>query len=71
VPSGHELGTVKFFNASRGYGFIVRDAGGEELFVHFSNIENDGFKTLDEKARVSYEVGAGKKGPEARTVRVR
>ena len=71
VPNGHELGTVKFFNASRGYGFIVRDTGGEELFVHFSNIETDGFKTLDEKARVSYEVGAGKKGAEARTVRVR
>jgi superfamily II DNA/RNA helicase len=71
VPSGHELGTVKFFNASRGYGFIVRDAGGDELFVHFSSIETDGFKTLDEKARVSYEVGQGKKGDEARAVRVR
>ena len=71
VPAGHELGTVKFFNASRGYGFIVRDAGGDELFVHFSNIETDGFKTLDEKDRVSYEVGAGKKGPEARSVRLR
>ena len=54
-----------------GYGFIVRDSGGEELFVHFSNIETDGFKTLDEKARVSYEVGDGKKGPEARSVSVR
>ena len=71
VPSGHELGTVKFFNASRGYGFIVRDSGGDELFVHFSSIETDGFKTLDEKARVSYEVGQGKKGDEARSVRVR
>ncbi len=71
VAAGHELGTVKFFNAGRGYGFIVPDSGGDELFVHFSNIETDGFRTLDEKARVSYEVGAGKKGPEARTVRVR
>ena len=71
VPSGHELGTVKFFNASRGYGFIVRDSGGDELFVHFSAIESDGFKTLDEKARVSYEVGPGKKGLEAKSVRVR
>jgi superfamily II DNA/RNA helicase len=71
VQSGHELGTVKFFNASRGYGFIVRDSGGDELFVHFSSIETDGFKTLDEKARVSYEVGQGKKGDEARNVRVR
>ncbi len=71
VPSGHELGTVKFFNASRGYGFIVRDAGGDELFVHFSSIDTEGFKTLDEKARVSYEVGQGKKGLEAKNVLVR
>ncbi len=71
VPSGHELGTVKFFNASRGYGFIVRDSGGDELFVHFSSIETDGFKTLDEKARVSFEVGQGKKGLEATAVIVR
>jgi superfamily II DNA/RNA helicase/cold shock CspA family protein len=71
VPDGHDLGTVKFFNASRGYGFIVPDSGGKDLFVHFSNIETEGFKTLDEKARVSYEVGDGKKGAEARTVRVR
>ncbi len=71
VPSGHELGTVKFFNASRGYGFIVRDTGGDELFVHFSSVESDGFKTLDEKARVSFEVGQGKKGLEARSVSVR
>jgi superfamily II DNA/RNA helicase/cold shock CspA family protein len=71
VPSGHEVGTVKFFNASRGYGFIVRDGGGDDLFVHFSSIETPGFKTLDENARVSYQVGAGKKGPEARSVLVR
>lgn len=71
VPSGHELGSVKFFNASRGYGFIVRDSGGDELFVHFSSIESDGFKTLDEKARVSFEVAEGKKGLEARSVRIR
>jgi len=71
VPDGHDLGTVKFFNASRGYGFIVPDSGGEELFVHFSNIDTEGFKTLDERARVSYEVVDGKKGAEARTVRVR
>ncbi|WP_040494978.1 DEAD/DEAH box helicase [Ilumatobacter nonamiensis] len=71
VPAGQELGTVKFFNASRGYGFIVRDSGGDELFVHFSNIETEGFKTLDEKARVSYAVGEGKKGLEARNVTVR
>lgn len=71
VPSGHELGTVKFFNPGRGYGFIVRDSGGDDLFVHFSNIETDGFKTLDENARVSYSVGQGNKGSEARHVNVR
>jgi superfamily II DNA/RNA helicase len=71
IPSGHELGTVKFFNAARGYGFIVRDGGDDDLFVHFSQIETDGFKTLDEKARVSYLVGQGKKGLEAQTVLVR
>ena len=71
VPAGHELGTVKFFNASRGYGFIVRESGGDEVFVHFSSILGDGFKTLDEKATVSFEVGQGKKGLEARDVRVR
>ncbi len=71
VPDGHELGTVKFFNASRGYGFIVRDDGGDELFVHFSSIATDGFKTLDEKSRVSFEVGQGKKGLEAKAVSVR
>ncbi|MEP1123253.1 MAG: DEAD/DEAH box helicase [Ilumatobacter sp.] len=71
IPTGHEVGTVKFFNASRGYGFIVRDSGRDELFVHFSSIESEGFKTLDENARVSYAVGQGKKGPEATHVRVR
>lgn len=71
VIEGQELGTVKFFNASRGYGFITRDAGGDELFVHFSSIETEGFKTLNEKARVSYRVGQGKKGLEAQAVTLR
>nr|WP_231897646.1 cold shock domain-containing protein [Ilumatobacter coccineus] len=62
---------MKFFNASRGYGFITRDSGGDELFVHFSSIETEGFKTLNEKARVSYVVGQGKKGLEAQAVTVR
>ena len=71
VPPGHELGTVKFFNAGRGYGFITRDAGGEDLFVHFSNIATEGFKTLDGNARVSFEVADGKRGEEAFAVSVR
>ncbi len=68
VPSGHELGTVKFFNPGRGYGFITRDGGGDDLFVHFSNIATEGFKTLEENERVSYEVREGKKGLEAASV---
>jgi len=72
VPNGHQLGTVKFFNAGRGYGFIHRDGGGDDdLFVHFSQIETEGFKTLDENDRVSFSVGQGKKGDEAQHVRVR
>ena len=63
-------GTVKFFNTEKGYGFISREDG-DDVFVHFSNIDTEGFKTLDERARVSYEVVDGKKGAEARTVRVR
>jgi superfamily II DNA/RNA helicase len=62
---GRAAGTVKFFNAGRGYGFICPDHGGDDLFVHFSNIARDGFKTLDEDARVSYRLGTGRRGPEA------
>jgi superfamily II DNA/RNA helicase len=67
--AGSGDGTVKFFNSGRGYGFICPDGGGADLFVHFSNIDNDGFKTLDNNARVTYEVRAGKNGPEAFGVR--
>jgi len=63
-------GTVKFFNSGRGYGFIQPDDGGKDLFVHFSAIASDGFKTLDNGSRVAYEVGEGRNGPEAREVRV-
>ena len=65
VPAGHEIGTVKFFNAGRGYGFIRRDVGGDDLFVHYSNIAATGFKTLDADTRVTFEVGRGRKGDEA------
>ena len=70
LPAGHEYGVVKFFNTSRGYGFIKRDGGGDDLFVHFSQIDHDGFKTLDENANVSFKVGQGKKGDEAHQVRL-
>jgi CspA family cold shock protein len=61
-------GTVKFFNAEKGYGFISRDQG-EDVFVHFSAIQGDGYKTLDEGDRVEFDVGRGRKGPEAQNVR--
>ena len=60
-------GTVKWFNESKGYGFINRE-GGADLFVHFSNIVADGFKTLKEGQKVSFTEGEGKKGPQAENV---
>jgi cold shock protein len=62
-------GTVKFFNAEKGFGFIARDGEGD-LFVHFSSIQTDGFKTLNEGDTVEFEVGQGRKGEEAQNVRV-
>jgi len=61
-------GTVKWFNAEKGYGFIAVD-GGEDLFVHYSAIQVDGFKTLDEGQRVEFELTQGPKGPQADAVR--
>ncbi|MFV0524605.1 MAG: cold-shock protein [Acidimicrobiales bacterium] len=61
-------GTVKFFNAEKGYGFISRD-GADDVFVHFTNIIGDGYKTLDEGQQVEFDVGPGRKGEEAKNVR--
>jgi CspA family cold shock protein len=61
---------VKFFNAEKGFGFISREEGGDDVFVHFSNILGDGFKSLDEGQRVEFDVGPGRKGEEAQNVRV-
>jgi CspA family cold shock protein len=58
-------GTVKWFNDAKGYGFIAPENGGKDVFVHFSNISGDGFKTLVEGARVEFETREGQKGPEA------
>ena len=58
-------GTVKWFNDSKGYGFIAPDGGGKDLFVHHSNIAGSGFKSLQENARVEYDEREGQKGPEA------
>ena len=56
-------GTVKWFNSKKGFGFIVPDDGGSDLFVHHSEIKTEGFATLDEGQKVEFEVGEGKKGP--------
>ena len=62
-------GTVKWFNNSKGFGFITPDGGGEDLFAHFSSIEMDGYKTLKEEQRVSFEVTDGPKGKQASNIR--
>ena len=64
MPSG----TVKWFNSDKGYGFITPDDGSKDLFVHHSNIQAGGLKTLTEGQRVQYEAAQGKKGPEATNV---
>ena len=61
--------TVKFFNNEKGYGFISREQG-DDVFVHFSNIQGTGYKTLDEGQRVEFDVAPGRKGEEAQNVRV-
>ena len=62
-------GTVKFFNNDKGYGFITQE-GGSDVFVHFSNIEGEGYKSLEEGQKVEFEVAPGRKGDEATGVRV-
>ncbi|MFF8266926.1 cold-shock protein [Streptomyces sp. NPDC016562] len=61
-------GTVKWFNSEKGFGFIQQDDGGPDVFVHFSAIESSGFKSLDEGAKVEYQVTQGPKGPQAERV---
>ena len=67
-PKRMARGTVKWFDEDKGYGFITPEEGGEDLFVHYSNIEGEGFRSLEEGAKVSYEPARGRKGPEAQNV---
>ena len=62
-------GTVKWFNSRKGYGFIVPDDGGEEVFVHHSNIDMEGYRSLEEGQKVEFETDQGRKGPEATGVK--
>ena len=63
-------GTVKWFNEEKGYGFIALEDGSKDVFVHYSEIQSEGFKTLRENDRVEFDVVAGQKGPQASNVRV-
>lgn len=62
-------GTVKWFNSDKGFGFITKDDGGD-IFAHFSQIESDGFKTLNENERVSFDISDGPKGEQATNIKV-
>jgi len=64
------LGSVKWFNDAKGFGFIARDGGGPDVFVHFSAVSQQGFKSLQEGQRVEFDVVPGKKGDQAANVRL-
>jgi len=63
-------GSVKWFNAEKGFGFIAQDGGGADVFGHYSAIQSDGYRSLDEKQRVEFDITQGPKGPQAENVTV-
>ena len=62
-------GTVKWFNAEKGFGFIEQDGGGADVFAHFSAISASGFRSLDENQKVEFDITQGQKGPQAENIR--
>ncbi|WP_432842111.1 cold-shock protein [Dactylosporangium sp. CA-092794] len=64
------VGTVKWFNAEKGFGFITPDGGGSDVFAHYSAISAGGFRSLEENQRVEFEITQGQKGPQASNIRV-
>jgi CspA family cold shock protein len=62
-------GTVKWFNADKGFGFIAQEDGGDDVFVHYSAIQTSGYRTLDENQKVEFDITQGPKGPQAENVR--
>jgi cold shock protein len=70
VTRNMATGTVKFFNNDKGFGFISQSEGEKDVFVHFSNVVGEGFRTLEDGQRVEFDLAEGRKGPEAQNVRV-
>ena len=68
--TGRETGAVKWFSDEKGYGFITADSDGRDVFVHYSEIQSSGFRSIDEGARVSFEIEQGSNGPRAKDVRL-
>jgi len=63
------VGTVKWFNSEKGYGFITPDGGGNDVFAHYSAIQMSGYRSLEENQRVEFEITQGPKGPQAENIR--